>query len=50
MSEKKQDAKALKKMVRLTNYLAATQIFLKDNFFLEEKIKKEDIKKRLLGH
>lgn len=50
MSEKKQDTKALKKMVRLTNYLSAAQIFLKDNLFLEEEIKKEDIKARLLGH
>lgn len=50
MSEKKQDAKALEKLVRLTNYLSAAQIFLKDNYFLEREIKKEDIKARLLGH
>ena len=47
---KKQDAKALKKLTSLANYLSASQIFLKDNFFLEEELKKEDIKKRLLGH
>ncbi len=47
---KKQEAKALKKMTRLTNYLSVAQIFLKDNFFLEREIQKDDIKARLLGH
>jgi xylulose-5-phosphate/fructose-6-phosphate phosphoketolase len=47
---KKQEAKAFKKMTRLTNYLSAAQIFLKDNFFLEREIQKDDIKARLLGH
>ncbi len=47
---KKQEAKALKKMVRLTDYFSAAQIFLKDNFFLEREIQKDDIKARLLGH
>ncbi len=47
---KKQEAKSLEKLNRLTNYLAVAQVFLKDNFFLEENLKSEDIKKRLLGH
>ncbi len=47
---KKQEAKSLEKLNRLTNYLAVAQVFLKDNFFLEEDLKSEDIKKRLLGH
>lgn len=47
---KKQEAKSLEKLNRLTNYLAVAQVFLKDNFLLEEKLKSEDIKKRLLGH
>ena len=47
---KKQEAKSLEKLNRLTNYLAVAQVFLKDNFLSEEKLKPEDIKKRLLGH
>lgn len=47
---KEQEIKALDEYTRLTNYLSAAQIFLKDNFFLERKLKKEDIKERLLGH
>ena len=46
----KNQARALNKLNRLTNFLAAVQIFLKDNFFLERELKKEDIKARLLGH
>ncbi|HLD96492.1 MAG TPA: phosphoketolase family protein [Patescibacteria group bacterium] len=40
----------IKKYVRAVNYLSAAQIFLKDNFLLERKLKFEDIKPRLLGH
>ncbi len=47
---KKQEKKNLEKFNRLVNYLSVAQIFLKDNFFLEEELKSEDIKKRLLGH
>ena len=47
---KKQEAKALEKITRVTDYLAAAQLFLDDNFFLERKLEKTDIKKRLLGH
>jgi len=41
---------ALKKYDRLTNYLSVAQIFLRDNFLGERKLKPEDIKSRLLGH
>lgn len=40
----------LSKFVRASNYLSATQIYLKDNFLLEEPLKPEHIKERLLGH
>jgi xylulose-5-phosphate/fructose-6-phosphate phosphoketolase len=35
---------------RATNYIAAAAIYLKDNYLLEEPLKHEDIKPRLLGH
>ncbi len=35
---------------RVTDYLAAAELYLKDNFFLEEPLKPEHIKDRLLGH
>jgi len=35
---------------RVTNYLAAAQIYLKENVLLEEPLKPEHIKDRLLGH
>jgi xylulose-5-phosphate/fructose-6-phosphate phosphoketolase len=35
---------------RATNYLAGAQIYLKDNFLLEEPLRPEHIKDRLLGH
>ncbi len=41
---------ALKKYIRATDYLAATQIYLRDNFLLKEPLKPEHIKPRLLGH
>jgi xylulose-5-phosphate/fructose-6-phosphate phosphoketolase len=50
METKKQEKVGLEKLNRLTNYLSVAQIFLKNNFFLEEELKSEDIKKRLLGH
>ena len=40
----------LKKYFRAANYLSAAQIFLQDNFLLEEPLKPEHIKNRLLGH
>jgi len=41
---------AMKRYQRAVNYLAAAQIYLKDNFLLEEPLKPEHIKDRLLGH
>jgi len=35
---------------RAANYLAAAQIYLKENVLLREPLKPEDIKPRLLGH
>lgn len=40
----------LKLYQRASNYLTATQIYLQNNFLLEEPLKPEDIKPRLLGH
>lgn len=40
----------IKKYFRAANYLSATQIFLQDNFLLEEPLRPEHIKARLLGH
>ncbi|MEZ4104064.1 MAG: phosphoketolase family protein [Candidatus Paceibacterota bacterium] len=40
----------LKKYIRAADYLSAAQIYLKDNFLLQEPLKKEHIKTRLLGH
>jgi len=40
----------LKKYFRAVNYLSTAQIFLQDNFLLEEPLKPEHIKRRLLGH
>ena len=39
-----------KKYHRLTNYLGASMLYLKDNYFLEEDLKPEHIKNRILGH
>ena len=35
---------------RATNYIAAAMIYLQDNHLLEEPLKHEHIKHRLLGH
>jgi xylulose-5-phosphate/fructose-6-phosphate phosphoketolase len=35
---------------RATNYIAVAAIYLQDNFLLEEPLKHEHIKRRLLGH
>lgn len=40
----------IKKFVRATNYLSVGQIYLQDNFLLQDKLKFDDIKSRLLGH
>lgn len=41
---------AIRHYCRLTNYLAAAQIYLKDNFLLKEPLKSEHIKDGLLRH
>ncbi len=41
---------SIKKYVRAANFLAATQVYLKDNFLLKRKLTFGDIKPRLLGH
>jgi len=41
---------AIAKYRRAANYLAATQIYLKDNVLLRDPLKPEHIKDRLLGH
>jgi len=41
---------AIARYRRVTNYLAAAQIYLKQNVLLEEPLKPEHIKDRLLGH
>lgn len=40
----------IRKRIRLCDYLAVAQLYLKDNFLLERPLKPEDIKPRLLGH
>lgn len=40
----------LSKFIRAADYLSAAQIYLKDNYLLEEPLKPEHIKERLLGH
>jgi len=44
------ELEAIARYRRVTNYLAAAQIYLKDNVLLEEPLKPEHIKDRLLGH
>ncbi|MCA9381566.1 phosphoketolase family protein [Candidatus Dojkabacteria bacterium] len=40
----------IKKYHRLTNYLGASMLYLKDNYFLEEDLQADHIKNRILGH
>ncbi|HYT28932.1 MAG TPA: phosphoketolase family protein [Ktedonobacteraceae bacterium] len=44
------ELEAIARYRRVSNYLAAAQIYLKDNVMLEEPLKPEHIKDRLLGH
>jgi xylulose-5-phosphate/fructose-6-phosphate phosphoketolase len=44
------DLSSLKAYRRAANYIGAAMIFLKENALLERKVKKTDIKPRLLGH
>src|SRR3972149_9072870 len=41
---------SLAKYLRLTNYIAGASLYRRDNFLLEEELKPEHIKKRILGH
>jgi xylulose-5-phosphate/fructose-6-phosphate phosphoketolase len=45
-----QDIAGLKKSLRLTNYVAAASLYLKSNFWLENKLNSSDIKERIIGH
>jgi xylulose-5-phosphate/fructose-6-phosphate phosphoketolase len=40
----------MKKYLRFTDYLGAAQLYLKDNFLLEEPLLEEHFKARILGH
>lgn len=40
----------IEKYWRLANYLGAAQLYLKENFLLQDPLKSEHIKDRLLGH
>ncbi len=42
--------KWLKTYLRYVDYLAVAQLYLQDNFFLEEPLKTEHFKPRILGH
>src|SRR5919197_975107 len=44
------EIEALDAYWRAANYLGAAQIYLRDNCFLEEPLRPEHIKNRLLGH
>ncbi|MCA9365450.1 phosphoketolase family protein [Candidatus Kaiserbacteria bacterium] len=43
-------SEVLEKFVRAADYLSAVQIYLRGNYLLEEPLKPEHIKARLLGH
>ena len=45
-----QNLENIKKFIHAANYLTVLQIFLQDNFLLEQELKFDDIKPRLLGH
>lgn len=44
------DLERIKRRVRACDYLAVAQLFLQDNFLLEEPLVAADVKPRLLGH
>lgn len=48
--EHKRELEHLEIYFRAVNYLAAAQLYLKDNFLLEEPLQPRHIKDRLLGH
>ena len=47
---KSSNIQKIKKVIRALDYLTVTQIYLKDNFLLKEKLTFDHIKPRLLGH
>ena len=49
-AEHTSELEAIARFRRVTNYLAAAQIYLKDNVLLREPLRPEHIKDRLLGH
>jgi xylulose-5-phosphate/fructose-6-phosphate phosphoketolase len=40
----------MQKYLRYTDYIAAAQLYLKDNFFLRDELQPEHFKARILGH
>ncbi|MBP9758211.1 phosphoketolase family protein [Candidatus Dojkabacteria bacterium] len=50
MDHNQSPAEWLTKYLRVANYLGAAQLYLKENFLLEEELKPEHIKRRILGH
>lgn len=40
----------IRKRIRICDYLAVAQLYLRDNFLLERELEPNDIKPRLLGH
>ena len=43
-------SEVISKFIRAADYLSATQIYLQDNYLLEDALQPEHIKRRLLGH
>lgn len=44
------ELKLVESVCRVTNYIAAAQLYLKDNFLLSEPLQVAHIKDRLIGH
>lgn len=50
MTETQKLIETYKKHHRISNYLSAAMLYLKDNYLLEEELKQEHLKTRVLGH
>ncbi len=50
MNSTEDQLRSLQEFTRLTNYLSAAQIFLRDNIYLENPLTFQDLKRNLLGH
>ncbi|WP_218080112.1 phosphoketolase family protein [Anthocerotibacter panamensis] len=48
--QQREELTSIARYRRLVNYLAAAQVYLKDNVLLQEPLRPEHIKDRLLGH